>query len=358
MTILSKYISKEFIKLLLTCQLIFCTLYFVIDFVQKIDNIIDASVPVHDVLLSILFYTPYIILQMIPVSTMISIILLLCVMKKNNEIFAIKSCGFNIIRTLAPVFILSLLLSLMTFIFSEYIVPYTSSKANEIWEIEVKKQDPTQFYGSEEIWYRSKNAIYWIKHFDINQKTMNRPTFYFFDKDFTLQKKISGDKGTWNNGVWKIENVAILTLKEDGTYDIGKFGYILLQIPEKPETFARGIKYAEDMSYQQLKRYAKKVKDEGYDNSKYLVDLNLKLAFPFISAVLALIAVPVALSSRMGEIHLAVLSGLIVCLMYYLVMSFSRSLSLMGTLPPLLSAWVANVFFSLFGIYLIMCIKK
>ena len=358
MTTLSKYISKEFIKLFILCQFILCTLFLVIDIVFKMDNFINASVSMHNILSFFLFNIPYIILQMIPVSSMISITSLICIMKKNNEILAIKIGGFNIINSLSPIFILTLMLSLLTFYFSELIIPYTSSRANEIWDIEVKKQDPTRFYSSEEIWYRSKNAIYWIKHFDINRKTMMSPTFYFFDKDNNLQKKISGEKGTWNNGVWKIENVITITLKEDDTYDMGKFDYISLEIPENPETFAGRIKNPEEMSYKQLKRYAKKVKDEGYDNSKYLADLNFKIAFPFINVVLALVAVPIALNTRVGGIPAAVSLGIAVCFMYYLIMSFSRALSLSGTLPPLFSAWIANIFFSLFGFYLIMHVKK
>ena len=173
-----------------------------------------------------------------------------------------------------------------------------------------------------------------------------------------MQKKISGEKGTWNNGVWKIENAITLTLKEDDTYDMRKFDYISLEIPEKPETFAGRVKTPEEMSYKQLKRYVKKVKDEGYDNNNYLVDLNLKIAFPFISAVLALVAVPIALNTRGGGIPAAIALGIAACFMYYLIMSFSRALSLSGTLPPLFSAWLANLFFSLFGIYLIMHVKK
>jgi lipopolysaccharide export system permease protein len=86
--------------------------------------------------------------------------------------------------------------------------------------------------------------------------------------------------------------------------------------------------------------------------------LNKKLAFPLISAVLALIAVPIALGTRRGGIPLAVTLGVAVCFLYQISMYFSRTLGLSGTLPPLLSAWTANLIFSLFGIYLIMCVKK
>ena len=43
MTTLTKYISKEYIKLFLFCQFIFFPLFLIIDIVQKMDNFIEKS---------------------------------------------------------------------------------------------------------------------------------------------------------------------------------------------------------------------------------------------------------------------------------------------------------------------------
>ncbi len=358
MTTLTKYISREFIKFFLLCQFILFSLFLVIDFVQKIDNFIERSVSKGSVFLYFFYKTPYVILQMIPVSSMISIIFLICIMKKNNEILAIRNGGLNIVRSLSPIFALTLLLSIVTFLFSELIVPYSSSRFNEIWDIEVERQDPARFYGREQIWYRSKSAIYWIKHFDINKNIMDSPTFYLFDSDFKVQKKISGKMAIWDKGIWKIEEAVIQTLENDNNYHTEKSEIYTLEIPEKPENFATRVKNPEDMSYQQLKRYTEKIKDEGYDNSIYLVDLYMKITFPLISAVLALIAVPLSLMIKRGGTPMAITAGIVICFLYLSIMSFSKSLGLSGTLPPVLSAWTANLIFSFFGIYLLICVKK
>ena len=44
MKILTKYLYKEFLKFLFLCQIIFLTIYLIIDFLQKIDNFIEAEV--------------------------------------------------------------------------------------------------------------------------------------------------------------------------------------------------------------------------------------------------------------------------------------------------------------------------
>jgi len=358
MKVLSKYISKEFIKLFILCQLIFLSMFLVIDFVQKLDNFLEANVSKGKIFSYFLYKIPYITVQMMPIAILIAVIIVFCILKKNNEIMAMKACGLDILRLSQSIIIASLLLSIVSFLLSELVVPYSSSKCNEIWDIEVEKQNPAHFYGSDQIWYKTSNAIYWIRHFDSVGNIMQNPVFYFFDKDFRLVRKIEGKRGIWENGVWKIEEGIIQKIQDNGDYEVTKFVDFFLEIDKTPDTFKRRIKEPEDMSYQQLKRYAKTVGTEGYDNTEYLVDLNLKLSFPLISLVLALLGIPVALELKKGGIPLAVSIGIGLCFLYYVVMGVSRSLGLSGILPPLLSAWTANLLFVFFGAYMIMTLER
>lgn len=358
MNVLPKYISKEFIKLCIICMIIFVSLYLMIDFVQKIDNFIDANASKDIIIGYFLLKTPFIITQMIPVATLISVIILFSVMKRNNEIMALKACGIDILRLSQTVIILALFVSILSFLFSEFFVPYTSTRSNEIWDIEVEKQDPNRFYGSDQIWYRSDHSIYWIKHFDFEKKIMQKPTFYFFDEGFRLIKRIEGDRGVWVNSVWKIEKVLVHELQKDGGYELTKYNDLFLEIPETPDTFVRKIKKPEEMSFLQLKRYSERVQREGYDNTRYRVDMDTKLALPFICLALALFGIPIALDLKVGGIPLAISLGVGLSFLYMVIMSFSRYLGLSGILPPVLSAWIANAGFMLFGVYLILNMER
>jgi lipopolysaccharide export system permease protein len=358
MKTLQKYIYKELIGLFILCLFIFLSLFLVIDFIQKIDNLTEAGVSKGVMFFYFYYKIPYITVQMIPIAMLISVIVLLFLMKKNNEVMALKTGGIDILKVSKSVIIISLLICIITFLLYELVVPYSSTKSNEIWDIKVEKQDPARFYGSNQIYYKSSDAIYWIEHFDGVRKVMENATFYFFDKDFRLVKKIDAKRGIWIDGVWKIEEGVMQVLQDDGDYRLSKFTDLLLEIAETPETFARRVKEPEDMSYQQLKKYAETVKSEGYDNTEYLVDMNLKLAFPLISFVLALIGIPIAFELRIGGMPLAIAAGVGLCFIYLFGMGFTRSLGLSGILPPLLAAWTINLIFILFGVYLIMNLKR
>ncbi len=355
MKVITRYLSTEIIRLFMLCQFIFISLFLVAEFILKLDNFSRAGVSLSLHIAFLVYKIPFIVVMITPYATMISIIAVLCIMKKNKEIMAMKACGLNLIKTLQPVITVALIISFFTFFLSEIIAPYTSSKSNEIWEVDVNKRPQATFKE----WYKSsENGIYWIRHYDINTNTINDPAFYFFDDEFHLVKKISGKQCRWTDGKWVVEDAKIQTMVSKGDYSISRDPFYTLDIPETPDTFLDKMEDAEDMSYQELKQKAKKMKAEGYDNTIEMVDLHSKLAFPFVSAVLALIAIPLALWEKIKAIPLAITLGIMTGFLQWITMEFARAFGQSGILPPLVAAWTSNILFALIGINLLMNLKR
>jgi len=140
MGVLARYLIREFFKLLIICQAVFIAIYLMIDFASGIDDFIKANSP-NSVIFSYFAYKiPSIAVQMLPVATLTSIIIMFSLMRRNNEITSLKACGANVWKISQPIIITALFLSIVLFIFSEIIVPITSSKANEIWRVDVKNR--------------------------------------------------------------------------------------------------------------------------------------------------------------------------------------------------------------------------
>ena len=358
MSILSKYVLREFYRLFAFCEGLFVFLFLTVDFMQKIDNFIEAKAAKAAVLLYFLYKAPFIMVNMVPPAVLISVIVLFTSMKKKNELTALRTSGLSLFTLSKAMLLGSLFIVAGMFLVSETVVPYTSSKGNRIWNVDVQKQDPGLFYGKEEIWYRGGNAIYWIRQFNPKDQTMGNPRFYFFDSAFRVVKKIEARKAVWQGNHWRVESGMLQELKEDGQYGFTKFEFYELHLRETPETFMRGTRKPEEMSYWQLKEYAQTVRQEGYNNAKYLVDMNIKLAFPFIGLILLTIGMPLALRVRKGGTPLAVSIGMAVCFVYVLVLGLARSLGLAGVLPPLFSAWLANLLFLFLGIYMMIHMER
>lgn len=358
MKILSKYLTREFLKLLILCNIIFLLIYLIVEFVQKIDNFIEAQVHMGTMLAYFFYKTPLIIMQMLPPATLISVIILFSLLKKRNELTPLKACGLDLFKIIQPIVMTGIMISIALFLFSEVVVPYASSKFNEIWDVEVEKRDPTQFYGMNQIWYKGSGSIYWMRRFDYANRVMERPTFYFFDDSFRLIERIDGQRALWDEGKWKVEEGIIQRVTEEGTYRPTKFTDLYLELEETPETFIRREREPEEMSYWQLKRYAETVGREGYDNKRYLVDMNFKIAFPFIILIMVLMGTPISLKVEKGGVAFAIFIGMGICFLYLVTLGFTRSLGLSGTLPPTLSAWLGNLIFLFLGIYLMMKVER
>jgi lipopolysaccharide export system permease protein len=100
------------------------------------------------------------------------------------------------------------------------------------------------------------------------------------------------------------------------------------------------------MGYLELKRYIRKLSGEGYDVTRYAADLHGKLAFSFVSLILVMIGVSFSvISERSAGRARSVGAGIIIGFSYWLVHAFALSLGRSGTIPPLLSAWTANILF-------------
>ncbi|MDZ7697000.1 MAG: LPS export ABC transporter permease LptG [Deltaproteobacteria bacterium] len=354
MNVLSKYVIKEFFKLLIICQGIFTALYLMIDFTGGIDDFIKADAPKTLMIAYYGYKIPAIAVQMLPVATLTSVIILFSLMKKQNEIVALQASGANVWKISQPIIVTAFFLSLSLFLFSETIVPHTSSASNDIWRVDVKHEAPGGFHGQNHIWYKGDDCIIWIKRFDNERQLMIDPTLYFFDADFRLIKRIDGRFGIWKDHRWEIRNGMVQTLEANDEYTLSRFNTLDLKIPEKPEDFVRQEKEPEEMGYAQLKRFAERLQMEGYDATRYFVDINIKIAFPFIVLIMALVGAPVALWKKEMGAPVAVSIGIALCFIYLLILGLSRTLGFAGILPPVLSAWLANALFLFLSIYLMM----
>jgi len=358
MGVLARYLIREFFKILIICQAVFIAIYLMIDFASGIDDFIKANSPKSVMFSYFAYKIPSIAVQMLPAATLTTIIIMFSMMKRNNEITSLKACGANVWRISQPVIITALFLSIALFLFSEAIVPLTSSKANDIWRIDVKKEKPGRFHGRNHIWHKGDNSIYWIRQFDSDKMIMLEPTLYFFDSSFRLIKRIDAQSGIWKDGIWKIRNGITQDLEKDGGYNMSRFKELELRLPERPEDFVREEKEPEEMGYQQLKRFAERLRSEGYDATMYFVDINIKLAFPFVILIMALIGIPVALWKKDMSTPVAVSLGIVLCFAYLLILGLSRTLGFAGILPPILSAWLANSVFLFLGIYLMINVNR
>ena len=139
MSILDRYLIKEILKhfgIVLSAAIV---IYLAIDFFENIDNFMEAGMSTSRILEFFQMKLPLIIIQITPVGLLLAVLITFGLMNKNNEIIALKSGGMSVYHFLRPILFLGISFSILYFIFAEIVVPVTVSKANKIWNVEVKK---------------------------------------------------------------------------------------------------------------------------------------------------------------------------------------------------------------------------
>ena len=126
------------------------------------------------------------------------------------------------------------------------------------------------------------------------------------------------------------------------------------EIREQPAYFKKEDLQSQEMNYGELSRYISDLKQSGFETKRLSVQLNRKIAYPLITLVMAILAVPFALSmgKRGGLAGIATAIGLAIT--YYVVALIFESLGNVNTLPAILAAWTPDLLFGITGTYLLL----
>ena len=169
------------------------SIYVIVDFFQKLDDFMEAGLPLTRALLFLGLKVPSIVAQFIPVCVLLAVLITFSLMNRHNEIVALKSSGVSIYYLVKPVFTIGLLFSVLLFFFSEITVPLTIAKANRIWLGEVKKK-PAVTVKQKNIWIKNNRSISHIKYYNPGRQSVFGVTLHYFDDDFRVIRRLDGHR--------------------------------------------------------------------------------------------------------------------------------------------------------------------
>jgi lipopolysaccharide export system permease protein len=359
MRIISHYIAREFLKMTLLCLVIFVFIFLLVDAMEKLDDFNEAGVAAHYIVRYFFFTLPEIFKKMIPLAILMGTQLTFGLLSRNNQLIAFKSSGLNMVRLSFPILLFSLAASILLLTLGEGLIPFTNARAAEIWNIQVKKKEPKAVLIQERIWYKGEQAIYTFNQFNLKQQSAEGVTLYFFDPQFHLSGRLDAGRALWIQGAWNFSNGLYQAFGQDGSYDSQPFNEKRLSLSETPEDFLVQKKGGEEMTYTELGSYIQKIRNEGYDAIPYVVEKQMRLSFPFVCVIMALIGISMALRKEKGiGIAQGIVGSLVIAFIYLVFFSFSRSLGQTGIFPPLWAAWASNLLFLMIGGYLLLTIRQ
>ena len=126
------------------------------------------------------------------------------------------------------------------------------------------------------------------------------------------------------------------------------------EIHEDPGYFTKENVPSQEMNFGQLDDYIRDLRQSGFDTMRLRIALWHKLAYPLIAVVMAVLAIPFALSmGRRGSLT-AIAVAIGVALAYFVVNGIFEAMGNVNYLPAALAAWSSDILFALVGGYLLL----
>lgn len=354
MTIIDRYILNIFLRMFLSTFAILLTLFITITFFELIDDFVANEAPYELVVKYFVMKIPEAALNMAPMAVLIGAILSFSVISRTGEVIILFSAGLSVWRIAAPVIIAAIIISGLNFLNSELLMPTTWKTARDIFNVQIKKKSNKVIIRKDKIWIKADDETIWNINFaDLKKGILYDIMVMSYTESRTGFKTILKAKtATQKDGNWIFKDIRERSFDETGNFTEKEFPEMTVTSNIKFEDIKEAEKHPEEMNYEELREYVDKISDAGFDPTVYAVDMYLKISFPFICFVMAMVAIPFSIrTARASSTFAGVTLGIVIGFTFWFFFSMGISLGHGGKISPILAASGAHVIFVSYAIY-------
>jgi len=370
--ILDEYVMGSFLRNFALVLVSLVTLFIIFTFFELIGDILRYRTPlvvIGDYLLNLV---PFILNEVLPICSLVAVLITFGALNRNSELTAMKATGISLYRIVAPMLVVATLLSGLLFVFDETYLP-AANRRQEALLSEIKGKPAQTFLRPDRKWMSGQTAspsagqatanneptrIFYYQFFDSGRNDFaNLTVFEFQPGTFNLTRRIFAQSARWDDNIngWVFENGWQRTFQGESTATYEPFAISTFpEIHEQPSYFKKEDRQSEQMSYSELATYINDLKQSGFDTIRLRVQLNRKMAYPLMTLVLALLAIPFSLfaGKRGGIAGVGTAIGVAIC--YWVIAGIFENLGDVNSLPAILAAWSPDLLFAIAGTYLLL----
>ena len=347
------YIIKKFLGTFFFSISLILIIVVVFDISEKVDDFFESEAPLHAILFDYyLNFIPYFGNLFSPLFTFIAVIFFTSKMAGNSEIISILTSGVSFNRFLRPFLLSAVLLCVLSFVLGNFIIP-ASNQLRLDFEYEYLKS-PYKNRDKDIHMQIEPGTFIYIESYNIQKNIGYKFSIENFEKN-ELKKKLYSSYIQWDEQKekWTIYNY--IEREINGLYEeINKGEQKDTVLNLRPKDFNFRLSMVETMNYYELNSFIDKEKMKGSKNLVFhLIEKHKRIAFPFATIILTMVAVAMASRKVKGGIGLHLGIGLLISFSYILFMQISTTFATNGDLSPIVAVWIPNLMFSLLAIYLL-----
>jgi LPS export ABC transporter permease LptG len=289
---------------------------------------------------------------------LLAVLITFGLLEKSSELTAMKATGFSIYRATLPVIVLSGIFASGLFVFDQLYIPHTN-REQEILRNEIKGKPAQTYLQADRKWiFGQNNQIYYYRVFDPDQNIFGGISVFEFDPNtFQLTRRIQAEHAYWEPRLQKwvfergwVRDLRGPSIQDYRTFDVKTFD----DLREDPGYFKKEVKQSSEMTYDELRSYIEDLQQSGFDTIRLKVQLQKKIAFPLITLVMAVLAIPFAASGRRGGALVGVAVALGIAVVYWVTAGLFEAMGDANQLPAMIAAWAPDFIFALAGGYMLL----
>lgn len=347
--ILQRYVLEHFWSLFLFFFAAFIFLFVIVDLFDKLDDLLQYEITWAGIFLYYLYYVPEAIVLTIPVAVLLASVSFFRKLASSNEYVAMVGGGFSLKDMLFPIVLSVLVLSLVSFIIDNVLIPraYFHKKKIEAEKFVKKDSLHKKVLSRIRVLGKERQLVY-METYSVRDMTAEGITVIEKTEDSPIERKIMAEKARWNGHEWIFETVKVFDMRS-GYIDEKTMSYptLMVDIGIKPDDFIISRKNHRVMTLGELQSFSKKISDrKSPDYLELRVEYHKRFAFSFASIVILFISVPFGLMQKRGHKFLSIGIGVLIGLVYYVVQSLFWSFGRGGIVPPFIACWAANILFA------------
>jgi LPS export ABC transporter permease LptF/LPS export ABC transporter permease LptG len=373
--LLDLYVSRQYLWIFLVSFGALVGIFYISTLIDLADKLFGGVAPLGLLLRYFYFATPQFVYYIIPMAALVATLVTIGLLTKNSELIVMRACGISLYRSALPLLLFSILFSGALFELQEYVLGDSNREAARLNAI--IRGYPVQTFGIlNRQWIIGRNGdIYRYEFFDPQVNQFSQLSMFHLNegswkldsltyaKEAALMKHAGADgqpvlMWTARQG-WTREFSTTKATRRRAERPVVKYAaFTDRQLSLEPPAYFKTAEPESDrMTYSELKRYIVQLQASGYHAVPYMVQLQRKVAFPFVTLVMTLLAVPFAVTTgRSGAIY-GVGAGIVMALTYWTMLSIFGALGAGGWMSPTLAAWAPNILFGAGAVYLLLTVR-
>jgi len=358
--ILDHYVTTSYGRVLGLAALALIGIFYISTFLDLSDKVFKGDATWGMLGEYLVFVTPQYLYFVIPLAVLVATLVTIGVLTKNNELVVMKACGISLYRIALPMVVCAIGAGLVLFGLEETVLGPSNRRAERLNDAMRGRVTPTSAINRQWV-VGSRGEIYHYNFLDPQTRRMLGVSVYEFPAGMervsrrTFAERASVDAATPT--LWHLQQGWTRSFSNQGAAEAFSAFENADRTLDAISAFVTEPPDARFMGYAQLREYTERLRSSGFDVLDQDVALAGKLAFPFVTIILTLMAVPFAVLTGRGGAMAAIGIGIGLALTYWITISVFAAMGTGGLVTPLIAAWAPNMLFGAAAVYMLLTVR-